>query len=148
MRRALFPGSFDPFTKGHANIVKRGLDIFDEIVIAIGFNEHKHGLVPADERVTALKKFYADNPRISVKGYSCLTADFAHSEGCAFILRGIRSIKDYEYELQMADINRQITGVETVLLFADPSLSCISSSMVRELAHFNHPTNQYLPEGL
>lgn len=144
-RHAIFPGSFDPFTKGHANIVERGLQLFDEITIAVGNNPHKPGCMPIDERIRTISELYKAEPRIQVRAYSTLTADFAKEIGAGFILRGIRSIKDYEYELQMADINHQLTGVETVMLFADSKLSSISSSIIRELNLFGHDTKEYLP---
>lgn len=142
----LFPGSFDPFTLGHADIVKRALALFDSIIIAVGYNEHKAGWIPVDERVRTISQLYKDEPRISVESYSCLTVDFAREKGAAAILRGIRSVKDYEYELQIADVNRQLAGIETVLLFADPKLASISSSVVRELAHFGKDISEFLPQ--
>ena len=147
-KRVLFPGSFDPFTKGHANLVERGLQLFDHVIIAVGYNEHKPGWIPVQERVDALKKLYANEPRVTVESYSCLTADFAQQCGAIAILRGVRSIKDYEYENQLADVNRQLTGVETILLFSDPQLSSVSSSIVRELAHFGKDIKPFLPEEL
>ena len=147
-RRVLFPGSFDPFTKGHANLVVRGLQLFDHVVIAVGYNEQKQGWIPVQKRVEALKTLYAGDSRVTVESYSCLTADFAKQCGATAILRGIRSVKDYEYEAQMADVNKQLTGIETVLLFAAPQLSSISSSVVRELAHFGKDIKPFLPEGL
>ena len=148
VRKVLFPGSFDPFTKGHADIVKRGLHIFDHIVIGVGFNENKAGWIPVEERVKALKALYAGDSRITVESYSCLTADFAQQCGAMAILRSIRSVKDYEYELQIAEMNKQLTGIETLFLFADPQLSSVSSSIVRELAHFGKDIKSFLPEGL
>ena len=147
-RRVLFPGSFDPFTKGHANLVERGLQLFDHVVIAVGYNEQKQGWIPVQKRVEALKALYAGDSRVTVESYSGLTADFAKQCGATAILRGIRSVKDYEYEAQMADVNKQLTGIETVLLFAAPQLSSISSSVVRELAHFGKDIKPFLPEGL
>ena len=132
-RVLLFPGSFDPFTKGHANLVERGLQLFDEVIIAIGFNEQKPGWLPIQERVDALRKLYANEPKVTVESYSGLTVDFAQQCGAKVILRGVRSVKDYEYEMQLADVNRQLSGIETILLFADPQLSAVSSSIVREL---------------
>ena len=147
-RRVLFPGSFDPFTKGHANLVERGLQLFDHVVIAVGYNEQKQGWIPVQKRVEALKALYAGDSRVTVESYSCLTADFAKQCGATAILRGIRSVKDYEYEAQMVDVNKQLTGIETVLLFAAPQLSSISSSVVRELAHFGKDIKPFVPEGL
>ena len=147
-RGLLFPGSFDPFTIGHANIVERGLQLFDHIVIAVGYNEQKQGWIPVQERVAALKALYANEPRVTVESYSGLTTDFARQCGVSAILRAIRSVKDYEYELQLADVNKQLSGIETILLFADPQLSSISSSILRELAHFGKDIKPFLPEGL
>ena len=147
-KRVLFPGSFDPFTKGHANLVERGLELFDHVIIAVGYNENKPGWIPVQERVSALKALYANEPRVTVESYSCLTVDFARQCGAKAILRGIRSVKDYEYEMQMADVNRQLSGIETILLFADSQLSAVSSSIVRELAHFGKDIKPFLPEGL
>ena len=146
--RVLFPGSFDPFTKGHANLVERALQLFGHVIIGIGFNEQKPGWIPVEERVEALRNLYAHEPRVTVDSYSGLTVDFARQCGAAAILRGIRSVKDYEYEMQMADVNRQLTGIDTILLFADPQLSSVSSSVVRELVHFGKDIRPFLPEGL
>ena len=145
-RIAIFPGSFDPFTKGHADIVERGLKLFDEIYIAVGHNPQKPGWMPVEMRKDSIRAVYKDNPRIHVADYTILTADFAKEIGAEFILRGVRTAKDYEYELQMADINRQLTGAETVVLFADPKLASLSSSIVRELDHFGHDIEEFLPQ--
>ena len=146
---AIFPGSFDPFTRGHADIVQRGLHLFDHIVIAVGCNEQKQGWIPVDERVQALRRLYKDEPRISVESYSGLTVDYAHVHGIPYILRGVRTHKDYEYELQMADVNRQLADdIETVVLFSKPELANISSSILRELVHFGRDISEWLPKGL
>lgn len=147
-RVALFPGSFDPFTLGHADIVKRGLELFDSIIIGVGYNEHKQGWLPVACRVKALEALYQDEARVSVASYACLTTDFARQCGAKVILRGVRSVKDYEYELQIADVNRQLSDIETIVLFADAKYSSISSSVVRELAHFGKEIKAFLPEGL
>ena len=149
LKRALFPGSFDPFTRGHADIVRRGLRLFDHITIAIGYNEQKQGWMPVEERLQALRELYKEESHVSVECYDTLTVDFAHRVGAGFILRGIRTHADYEYEFQMADINRQLaSGIETVLLFSDPTLANISSSIVRQLAHFGHDITEWLPQGI
>ena len=147
-KKVIFPGSFDPFTSGHADLVERGLQLFDEVVVAIGYNERKPGWIPVQERVDAIKAFYANEPRVIVDSYSCLTVDFAKQCGATAILRGIRTVTDYEYEMQLADVNKQLTGIETLLLFANPQLSAVSSSVVRELAHFGKDIKPFLPEGL
>ena len=141
----LFPGSFDPFTIGHASLVRRALTLFDSVVIAVGINEEKAGWLTAEERVNRLKELYKEEPRVKVVSYTGLTTDCAAACGARAILRGIRSMKDYEFELQMADINRRLTGIETVLLFTEPELASVSSSMVRELAHFGRDVSDFLP---
>lgn len=148
MKTAVFPGSFDPFTLGHANLVKRALDIFDQVIIAVGNNVSKTGWIPVGERVRAVQELYREESRVKVMPYDKLTVDFAKENNAGFILRGVRTIQDYEYERQMADINRMLDGIETVVLFADSTLGGISSSMVRELYHFGRDTAQFLPEGL
>jgi len=147
VRRVLFPGSFDPFTLGHASLVGRALRLFDEVVIAVGVNEQKPGWMPADERIRALRELFYEDVRVRVESYTGLTTDFAASIGAAAILRGVRSVKDYEYELQMADVNRRLSGIETVLLCAEPQLASLSSSLVRELVHFGKDVTPFLPEG-
>lgn len=147
-KKVIFPGSFDPFTKGHADLLARALQIFDQVVVAIGYNEHKPGWIPVQERVDALKALYANEPRVTVESYSCLTIDFAKQCGAIAILRGIRSVTDYEYEMQLADVNKQLSGIETLLLFANPQYSSVSSSMVRELTHFGKDIQPFLPIGL
>lgn len=147
--RALFPGSFDPFTRGHADVVERALALFDEVLIGVGVNVGKDGWLSAAERVERIKALYEGVGRVTVECYEGLTADFAAERGCGVIVRAVRSVKDYEYELQMADVNRRISpGIETVVLFAKPELACISSSVVRELARFSHRIDDFLPDKL
>ena len=143
-RIALFTGTFDPFTIGHQNIVDRALSLFDHLVIAVAVSKLKHTSEEIEARVAAIKAVYADEERITVKSYDDLTVDMARREGAHFIVRGVRSIKDYEYEREQADVNRQLSGVETILLFADPSLSSISSSLVRELRFFGKDADEWV----
>lgn len=143
--RGLFPGSFDPFTLGHADIVRRALSLFDEVVIAVGHNENKAGWMPVEERVSTIRRLYADEPRVMVESYTGLTVDFAREHGITAIIRGVRTTADFEYEMQMADVNRQLTGIETILLPASPQLASLSSSVIRELAHFHHDISAFLP---
>ena len=145
MKIGVFTGSFDPFTIGHDDIVKRALPLFDQIVIGIGVNERKQYRQTKEERVNAIAKVYANEPKIVVKAYSDLTVDFAKREKASYIIKGIRSIKDFEYEREQAEINRMIGSVETLLLYADPKLASISSSMVRELEHFGRNIDEFLP---
>ena len=144
-RIALFPGSFRPFTRGHADIVERGLAMFDRIIIAIGVNASKPS-ADAEASADAIRHLYRNEPRIEVAVYSCLTVDFAASRGARFLLRGVRSVKDFEYERDMADINRQLSGIESVILFSRPELAAISSSVVRELETFGRDTTPFLPQ--
>lgn len=147
-RIAIFPGSFDPFTKGHESLLRRGLTLFDRIVIGVGINQSKQALQSTDQRIESLRKLFADDPRIEVEGYSDLTVDFARRHHARFILRGIRSVKDYEYEMNVADLNRRLSGVETVILFTEPELAFISSTIVKELKHFGKDISPYIPDGL
>lgn len=148
MKTVVFPGSFDPFTLGHANLVERALRIFDRVIIAVGYNVDKQGWIPVDERVRAVQELYLEESRVKVMSYNNLTVDFAKENNSGFILRGVRTMQDYEYERQMADINNTLDGIETVVLFTDNTLSSISSSMVRELHHFGRDIARFLPEGL
>lgn len=147
MNKGLFVGSFDPFTIGHASIVRRALPLFDHIIIGVGVNERKKYMLSAEERVKRIKRLYADNPKIEVKAYSDLTIDFARREQATYIIKGVRSVKDFEYEREQADVNRLLSGVETILLYAEPQLSSISSTMVRELQHFGRDISEFLPKG-
>ena len=141
----IFVGSFDPFTIGHADIVSRALPLFDRIVIGVGVNERKQYMFTAEERCQRISELYKDELKIEVKTYNDLTVDFAHREGARYIIKGVRSIKDFEYEREQAEINRSIGDVETLLLYADPRHESISSSMIRELIHFGKDVTEFLP---
>lgn len=145
MRVALFPGSFDPFTRGHQAIVERALPMFDKLVIAIGVNRAKKGWMPIEERLERLRTLYANEPRVEVVAYETLTMDLAEQYGAKYILRGVRSVADFEYERTIADANRRIAGLETVFLIADADTAHISSSLVRELASFGRDVSDLLP---
>ena len=142
---AVFPGSFNPFTVGHADIVSRALALFDRVVVAVGVNASK----PHDD-VRALlgpiQELYMDEPRVDVYAYSCLTVDFAAELGATCIIRSVRSVKDYEYERDMADINSQLSGIETVILYSRPELAAVSSSVVRELRSYGCNVDRFLPQ--
>lgn len=146
-RVAVFAGSFDPFTIGHYDIVTRYLPLFDRIVIGVGVNESKHYMFDTNERVARISDVFASEHRIEVKAYGDLTIDLAQREKAHYIIKGVRSVKDYEYELQQADINLRLGGIETLLLPARPELASISSSMVRELMHFGRDVTPFLPHG-
>ena len=148
MRRAIFPGTFDPFTIGHYSIVTRALTFMDEVTIGIGTNENKNTYFPIEKRVEMIQKLYKNEPRIKVMSYDCLTIDFAQQVDAQFIVRGIRTVKDFEYEETIADINRKLAGIETILLFTEPELTCISSTIVRELLSYNKDISMFIPEGM
>ena len=141
----IFTGSFDPYTIGHDDILRRALPLFDHIVIGIGVNERKSYMQSAEERMKTIKAIYADEPKVEVKTYNDLTIDFARRENASYIIKGVRSVKDFEYERDQAYINRQLSGIETLLLYADPRYSAVSSSMVRELIHFGQDVSRFLP---
>lgn len=144
-RTALFPGTFDPFTIGHAALVRRALGIVDELYIAIGVNTAKRTMFTLEDRIDRIAALYEDELRIHVVSYEGLTTDFAQSIGAQFIIRGVRSAIDFEYERNIADINRMLTGIDTILLISEPQYAAISSSMLRELAHFGKDISAYLP---
>ena len=146
MKRAIFPGSFDPYTIGHHDIVMRGLQVFDEIVIGIGHNYTKRETFPIEERLAAIKRIYNNEPRVRVEVYDGLTVDFAAEHHAQFILRGVRSTLDFEYERNIAEANKQLSGIETLLLYTRPEYAHISSTLVRDLHAHGKDIAAFLPE--
>jgi len=147
MRTGIFCGSFNPFTVGHDSIVRRALPLFDRLVIGVvGDNVHKPDMPPAEVRMQAIRDLYASEPRIAVKPYYGLAIDFARQENAHFIVKGVRSVTDFEHEQWQADFNRQLGGIETILLYTEPQLQSVSSSALRELAHFGIDITPYLPK--
>ena len=142
---ALFAGTFDPYTIGHHRIVQRALAMSDRIVIAIGRNIGKQTMLSIEERTEAIKKLYADEPRVEVTSYEGLTTDYAQSIGATHLLRGVRSVKDFEYERDLADLNLRIGGVDTLLLICEPEYAALSSSVVRELMSYGKDISKLLP---
>ena len=120
----------------------------DEIIIGIGINENKKTYFPTEERVEMIRRLYKDDLRVKVQAYDCLTIDFARQVEAAFIIRGIRTVSDFEYEETIADINRKLAGIETILLFTEPELTCISSTIVRELLTYGKDISRFVPEGM
>jgi len=145
MKRAIFPGTFDPFTIGHYSIVQRGLSFFDEIVIGIGLNQSKKTLFSVDKRLDIIQQAFIDEPRVKVASYDSLTVDFALLVDASFVLRGLRSVVDFEYERSIADANRKLTGIETVILFTESEYSFISSTVTRDLIAFGKDISTFLP---
>lgn len=145
-RVALFPGSFDPFTIGHKSILDRALPLFDHVYVVIGYNKAKHGIMSPAERLTTIEQLYASNSKISVVTWDGLMVDLARELGATYMIRGVRTGSDFEYEQTLATINRTISGIETIFIPSLPEHTAISSSVVRELQHFGHDTTQFLPK--
>lgn len=142
---ALFAGTFDPYTIGHHRIVQRALAMSDKIVVGIGRNIDKRTMFTVDERMEAIKKLYTNEPRVEVTTYEGLTTDYAQSIGATHLLRGVRSVKDFEYERDLADLNLRIGGVDTLLLISEPEYAAISSSVARELMSYGKDISKLLP---
>ena len=141
----MFQGSFDPFTRGHESIVRRALPLFDEIVVAVVNNIAKKPFMSLDNRMEFIKQVFANEPRVRVVASTGLTVDMARDVGATCLLRGVRMIQDFENEMHMAEINRRLSGIETVLLYTLPEFSHISSTIVRELSSYNQDVSDYLP---
>ena len=146
-RKAVFPGSFNPFTKGHLSVLERALPLFDEVVVAIGVNSQKNDsekaiIKPRVEKISGLLQSF---PNVSVISYEGLTVNMARTQDASYIIRGVRDVADFEYERRMADVNRAISGIETVILFSLPEQSSFSSSSVRELESYGEDVSQFLP---
>lgn len=146
-RIALFPGSFDPFTKGHEDIVLRGLALFDEIIVAIGYNSGKtQRYFPIDFMVEKIKETFVDRPPISVQTYSELTAEFARRNKAKFLLRGLRNTTDFEYENSISQVNKQLNQeLESVFLITSPPFASISSSIIREVHKYQGDVSNMIP---
>ncbi|MFD1000906.1 pantetheine-phosphate adenylyltransferase [Ohtaekwangia kribbensis] len=146
-RIALFPGSFDPFTKGHEDIVLRGLQVFDEIIVAIGHNPAKSNrYFPIEKMIGYIEQTFEKYPAIKVITYSELTATYARKQGAQFLLRGLRNTTDFEYENSISQVNRKLyEDLESVFLITTPQLAWISSSIVREVHKYDGDVSQFLP---
>lgn len=148
-RIAVFPGSFDPITLGHEDLIKRAAPLFDEIIVAIGLNSSKQGLFSLEERTTWLEKVFDNEENISIDSYRGLTVDFCKEKHSSYIIRGLRSSSDFEYEKQISQLNHIIgSGIETVFLISKPEFSHISSSIVREILKNNGDVSQLVPTEL
>jgi pantetheine-phosphate adenylyltransferase, bacterial len=120
----------------------------DEVIVSIGINDQKNTYFPLEKRVDIIRKLYRDEPRVRVESYEGLTMDFAQQIGASFIIRGIRTVSDFEYEETIADVNRKLSGIETILLFTEPELTCVSSTIVRELLMYHKDISRFIPEGM
>ena len=146
MRVALFPGSFDPFTNGHLDVVRRGTALFDHIIVAIGNNSSKQRYLPVEQMIALFQEVFRDEPRVSVEAYKGLTADFARERNARFLLRGLRNTTDFEYENTIAQANRHVNPeLETVFLITSPALAAISSTIIREIHRFGGNVNDFVP---
>ena len=146
IRKAIFPGSFDPFTSGHQDIVKRALALFDEVVIAIGNNSNKTRYFGLEQMIAKIEGTFANEARVGVQVFSGLTAQFAEEINAGFIVRGLRNTTDFEYENTISQANRHINPkLETVFLITSPALSAISSTIVRELHKYGGNVSDFLP---
>ena len=145
-RIAIFPGSFDPFTIGHENIVQRAVDLFDEIIIGIGYNSQKQDFYPVDKRIEWVEYLFNDQPKVSAKKYQGLTVDFANEVGAGYILRGIRTAADFEYERAIAQVNKAMTSIESVFLLTTPEHTPVNSSIVRDIIRHDGDASKFIPE--
>jgi len=148
MRKALFPGSFDPITSGHYDIIKRGVTLFDEVIVAIGVNSAKKYMFSLEERMNFIKEAFKDEPKIKVVSYEGLTVHFCQELGIEFILRGLRNPADFEFEKAIAHTNRDLAPIETVFLLTAASTSYISSSIVREVIRNNGDYTKLVPNSV
>jgi pantetheine-phosphate adenylyltransferase len=148
-RIAVFPGSFDPVTKGHESIVLRALPLFDKVIVAIGNNSTKTYMFSMENRKKWLKQVFAKQKQVSVEDYSGLTVDFCKKKGAHYILRGIRTPGDYEFESNIAQMNRaMVPGIETIFMLTLPEYTAVSSSIVRDILKHGGNARQFIPSGI
>jgi pantetheine-phosphate adenylyltransferase len=146
-KTAIFPGSFDPFTVGHESIVNRALDLFDEIIIAVGFNSNKSGYFPLNKRVEWIKSVFEGNEKIKVEKYEGLTIDFCKKHNARYILRGLRTSSDFEYERAIAQMNKKmLPEVESVFLLTHPEHTPVSSTIVRDIFRHGGDVSPFIPK--
>ena len=143
--RAIFPGSFDPITNGHLDVIERGIKLFDELIVAVGQSPVKKELFSLDERVEMIRDLVAGNPRITVQSYKCLTVEFAAQVKADVMLRGLRNLTDVQYEFQLAMTNRSVAGIETVFVMTSEQYGFVNSTMVREVALLGGDVSGLIP---
>ncbi|QTE38650.1 pantetheine-phosphate adenylyltransferase [Mucilaginibacter sp. P25] len=147
MKTALFPGSFDPLTKAHVDIVKRSVELFDKLYIGIGVNSSKKGLLSVEQREQMIRAVFEHDERIHVIAYEGLTVDFCKSIGAAYMIRGIRTVSDFEYEKAIAQMNHSLApDIESIFIVSKPGYSSISSTIVREIIRYNGDVSQFIPK--
>lgn len=148
-RRAVFPGSFDPITRGHENILRRAATLFDEVIVALGVNQDKQGMFPVEERIAWCEATFADLPNVRVASFEGLTVDFCQSVQAGWLIRGVRNGGDFEYERTIAQMTKYLDdGVETMILFTDPEFAPISSSVVRDVVHHGGDVARFVPDAV
>ena len=148
-KRAMFPGSFDPITRGHENIIRRALPLFDEIIIAVGLNIEKKSYFTVEDRVKWISQVFEDEPKITVRRYSGLTVDFCREISAGFILRGLRTSADFEFERTVGQVNKKLNpDVDTVFLLSMPEFTSINSSIVRDVFKNGGDISSFIPEGI
>ncbi len=146
-RICLFPGTFDPVTQGHVDVIERSVHLFDKLIIGIGINSSKQPMFSVEQRTLWMNEIFHNDPRIVVSSYSGLTIDYCHAVGARFILRGIRYISDFEYEKAIADMNRMLApDIETIFLTCSPLYSTISSTLVRDVIRNGGNASMFLPK--
>ena len=148
MKKAVFPGSFDPITIGHLDIVERAIKVFDEIIIAVGDNTDKKYMFPKEKRVEFVKQTFYNYDNVKIESYDGLTVDFCRKNNIEFMIRGLRNPADFEFEKSIALTNREMTDIETIFLLTSPENSFISSSIVRDLIRNNGDYKLFIPKGI
>ena len=148
MKKAVFPGSFDPITIGHVDIVKRGIKVFDEIIIAVGDNTNKKYMFPKEKRVEFVKQTFNNYDNIKIESYDGLTIDFCKKNNTEFMIRGLRNPADFEFEKSIALTNREMTNIETIFFLTSPDKSFVSSSIVRDLIRNKGDYKLFIPKGI
>ena len=148
-KTAIYPGSFDPITNGHLDLIERGLKIFDEIIVAIAVNPIKQPLFSIEERVDLIREVLKDHPRVKIDHFTGLLVDYVRRQNTNVILRGLRAVSDFDYEFQLALMNRRLAPeIETVFLLCDPAYAALSSSIVRDILKNGGDVTNFIPEGI
>ena len=146
--RAVFPGSFDPITNGHLDVIQRATKIFDELIVAVGDNPEKEPLFTLDERVVMIRELVADMPHVTVEGYNELTVEFVKSKGAQVMIRGLRNLTDVQYEFQLALTNRSVAGIETVFIMTSEKYGFTTSTLIREIGRYGGDVSGLIPTAI